>query len=499
MKKILSLALSLILLLSLAVPAVTAQAASADCPTIYVPGFAGSTIYKDKNDPSSTSTYPTVDELLEIVKKDILPTLFTYIATGNGDPFAYEFCELVNYIFADYFNNPDGTAKGNSGAILRYPSKVSKTAQLTFSYDWRGDPIAIAKDLNDYIEYVCNTSGADMVALQCHSLGSVVITTYLKLYGYDRVMGVVFDSAALEGITYVGELMCGNSEFAGESLSVGIKGLLGENEYNELISGVLDILSVAKITDDAASFLDELVKKTAPILYKETLIPLFGCWPATWTLTPDKYINEAMDYVFTNYCSGEEYDLLKAKVVNYNTEVRPFKKSTLLDFDKNGRVAVIARYGYAGLPVSPSWTVCSDTVVDVASASFGATVTSFGTSFTDDYLTGKDMSLISPDRTIDASTCLFPEKTWFIKDIMHARTDITKPICFDLLFAEEEATIENSDYAQFMIYDAKTETVSEDKGEYKAPSEEKETSTLLVKIMKFFTAIFNFFTNLFKK
>lgn len=499
MKKFLSLVLSLVLFLSLAAPAITAQAADVSCPTIYVPGFAGSTIYTDKSDPSTKATYPTVDELLEIVKKDLLPALLTYLATDNGDPFAYEFTELLNYIFEDYFNNPDGTAKGNAGTYMPYPSKVGKTAQLTFSYDWRGDPVEIAEELNSYINYVCEKSGSDKVALQCHSLGSVIITAYLRLYGNSKVMGIVFDSPALEGITYVGELLCGNTEFTGEALATGIKGLLGENEYNELISGVLDILGVAGITDDAAGFLDELVKKTAPILYTETLVPLFGCWPATWALTPDRYVDGATDYIFTTYMNGEEYDALKAKIAKYNTDIRPYKKDTLLDFDKSGRVAVIARYGYAGLPVSPLWTVGSDTVVDVASASFGATVAPYGTTFTEEELSGKDMSLISPDGTVDASTCLFPDKTWFIKNITHDKTSITKPMRLELLFGEEEATIQNSDYARFMIYDAETETVSEDKGECKIPAEENETATLLVRIMKFFTAILNLFTKLFKK
>lgn len=499
MKKILSLALSLILLLSLSVPALTAQAVSVSCPTVYVPGFAGSTIYTDKNDTSSEATYPTVDELLEIVKKDLLPTLLTYIATDNGDPFAYEFCELLNYIFKDYFYNPDGTAKGNSGAYLPYPSNVSKSSQLTFSYDWRGDPFVAAEELNDYINYVLQKSGADQIALRCHSLGSVVVTTYLKVYGKDKVMGIVFDSPALEGITYIGELLNGNPEFAGEALEMGIKGLLDENEYNELISGLVDMLSLAGITDDAAGFLDKLVKKTAPILYKETLVPLFGCWPAAWALAPDKYVDGGMEYIFTNYCSGEEYVPLKEKVVKYNTDVRPYKKATLLDFDKSGRVAVISRYGYSGLPVSSTWNIHTDTVVDTASTSLGATTAPFGTSFSDDYLEGKDMALISPDRTIDASTCLFPEKTWFIKNIKHAKTGITKPLHFELLFSAEEATVENHDLPRFMIYDAETELLSEDTTVFEEPIQETEGGSIFRKVINFFTALIKFLTDLFNK
>lgn len=497
MKKILSLILSFILILTMTLPVFAADIVNQTCPTIYVPGFAGSKIYKDKNDPSTKLVFPEADVLLESVKKDILPTLLTYIATDNAEPFAYELCELVNNVFAGYFNNPDGTAKGNSGTYLSYPASVSNTSRLTFSYDWRQDPFTIAAELNDFINYILEKSGAEKVALHCHSLGSVICTTYLKVYGNDKVMGVVLDSPALEGITYIGELLCGNPEFAGESLARGIKDLMGENEYNELISGTIDMLELAGITDNVGKFLDELVEKTAPVLYKETLVPLFGYWPAAWAMSPDKYIDEAIEHIFTNYCVGEEYDALKAKIVKYNTDVRPYKKDTLLNFDVSGRLAVISRYGYAALPVSPSWNILTDTVVDARSSSLGATTAPIGTHFNDTYLEGKDMSLISPDRTVDASTCLFPEKTWFIKNLTHDKTGDTKPLHFELLFGEEEATVENFRLPQFLIYDAETDSIIEDTTVFEEPKEETKGGSIFRKVINFFTALFNFFANLF--
>ena len=498
MKKFLSLILSILLIFTLTVPAFASGTVKQTCPTIYVHGFAGSKICTDKNDPSTKLTFPSSDELLESVKKDLLPALLTYVATENGDPFAYELCEIVNSVFAGYFNNPDGTAKGNSGTYMAYPSSVSKNSNLIFSYDWRCDPFVAAEELNKFIDYVISKSGSDKVALRCHSLGSVIGTTYLRTYGNDKIMGIVFDSPALFGITYIGELLCGNPEIAGDALLHGLKDLLGENEYNELISSTLDILALAGIVDDLGGFLNTLIKKTAPILYKETLVPLFAYWPAAWAMCPDKYIDKAMEHVFTTYCTGEEHSILKGKIERYNEKVRASKSDILLDFDKNGRIAVISRYGYSALPVSPSWDVLTDTVVDTKHSSFGATTAPVGTSFSKEELEGKDMSLISPDRTVDASTCLFPEKTWFIKNIKHDRTDITKPLHIQFLFGEEEATVENQELSRFMIFDAETEILSEDKNEYEEPVKETETTSLLLKLMRFFTSIFNFIANLFK-
>ena len=498
MKKFLSLFISLVLILTAIVPAFAAEATNQQCPTIYVTGFAGSKICKDKSDPSTYLKFPNTDELLESVKNDILPTLITYAATDNAEPFAYELSELVNHVFADYFNNPDGTAKDNSGVHMPYPSSVSKRSRLVFNYDWRQDPFTIAAELNSLIDYALQKSGAEKVALCCHSLGSVICTTYLKVYGSDKVMGLVLDSPALEGITYIGELLCGNPEVAGDSLARGIKDLMGENEYNELISGTIDMLQLAGITDNVGSFLDRLINKIAPILYKETLVPLFGCWPAVWALAPDKYIDEAMTYVFTNYCSGEEYNPLKEKIVKYNTDLRPYKRELLLNFDIEGRIAVISRYGYGALPLTPSWDVLSDTVVDTHSTSLGATTAPVDTAFSDRYLENKDMSLISPDRTVDASTCLFPEKTWFIKNLTHDKTGDTKPLHFELLFGEEEATVENFRLPRFLIYDAETDSIIEDTTVFEEPYRESFGESAFRKVINFFTALLNFLTDLFK-
>ena len=499
MKKILSLALSLILLLSLAVP--VAAASDVQCPTIYVPGFLTSALYTDTSDVSTKVSLPSSDELLELVKKDLVPAVFDYTIDKDGDKLGHAVSKIANQAFSGYFYNSDGSAKDNAGAIMTYPSAASirKNSNLYFHYDWRGDPVAIAEDLKNFIDYVTANSGSDKVALRCHSLGSVIATSYLTLYGNEKVMGVVFDAPALEGITYIGELLCGRVEIAGDALLQAMKDLLGENEYNELINSTLDILEIAGLHNGAGDFLDGLVQEIAPVLYEETLIPLFGYWPSVWAMTPDSYYQKATEYVFSNYFDGDEYAPLKEKISNYNNQVRPYKKTTLLEFDKIGRMVVLSRYGFATLPVTNEWNVLSDTVVDTKNSSLGATTTVYGQSFSEEYLEGKDMSLISPDRTVDASTCLFPEKTWFIKNLKHDRTDVTKDLHLTLLFSEEESTVENSGLPQFMIFDAETDTLSEDKGEYKAPVEENETASFLAKIMKFFTAIFNFFTNLFKK
>ena len=497
MKKFISMILSLSLIFAFIIPAFAQGGESVEYPSVYITGFLDSDVCIDKNDDSTEIELPSTDEILELVKSKLLPALALYAVDKDSDKIAHTISEIANFIFEDFFNNPDGTAKGTSGAYMPYPeaSSINKNSHLRFDYDWRGDPVAIARELKDFMDSVLLNSGAEKLVLHCHSLGSIIATSYISIYGDDKVMGILFDSPALYGITYVGELLSGNPEIGGDALLRAMKDLLGETEYNRLINSTLDMIELSGFHNNIGEFLNNIIKEIAPVIYEETLVPLCAYWPTIWAMTPDEYIDAAMERIFSTYCAGDQFKPLKDKITAYNTLIREGKKQTLVDFDKHGRMAVIARYGYAALPLSESWYVLTDTVVDTHNASLGATTAEIEKHFDNNYLKNKDMTLISPDRTVDASTCLFPEKTWFIKDIKHSRTDITKPLHFDLLYGEEEATVDNCDLPRFMIFDAETEILSEDTYEFK----EDAAPTFIQKILNFVKNLFEFLSGLLQK
>ena len=72
------------------------------------------------------------------------------------------------------------------------------------------------------------------------------------------------------------------------------------------------------------------------------------------------------------------------------------------------------------------------------------------------------MKYISPDKTVDASTCLFPEKTWFFKDILHEEVGYTRDLHTQLLFFGEEATCDNFTLSRFSVFDRDSETFIND-------------------------------------
>ena len=488
MKKFISLILCLIMVFAMGVPAFAAE--DIKCPVVYVPGIASSNIYNDKDNPTEIITNYEKEEITALIRDEIAPAFIVYAADQNSDKLAKTVSSALNEFFADWFNNPDGTAKGNSGAVVKYPTKaaINAAGRLTFHYDWRGDPVEIAADLNEYINYVTSEGKYDKVALSSHSLGSVVILAYLSIYGYDKIMGVVLDTPTIDGVTYVGELLCGEAVITSDALSAYLEGALGFTEYEELLESVLDILVMAGMTDSVSDFLDGALRKIYPTLFKETLVPMFGYWPTIWAMVPEEKFDESVEYIFDDFCKDQDLSVLRGKVEAYNDLVRKNRKETLKEFDETGRLAIISRYGYSSLPITGSWALLGDGVVETRSNSLGATTAPAGSCFSDEYLQDKDMKYISPDKTVDASTCLFPEKTWFIKNLMHTVTDKTAPLYSELLFGEEEATCDNSAVARFTFFDTQSGSFGSDET---LPEKEEKLTPMQM--------LFNFLKALFKK
>ena len=500
MKKILktiSLVLVFILMFTMTMPAFAAGTKAADYPEVYVHGFATGEIYTEIDGVVAELGVPDTEFLTTKVKEELVPAALTFAADGDTRKLGTAISGVINEAFADWFNNPDGSPANNSGVRFVYPSKaaIRNSARTYFRYDWRGDPVEIAKDLSAYIDYVLECTGKDKVALTAHSLGNVIVLTYLSMYGYDKVMGYVIDTPAINGLTIVGELFSGKMNFNGYTVETLFKMIIGETGNDALLTSIVDIFTMAGINDSISELINSVYDELGIVIMEKTIFPLFGSWLSIWAMIPDEFIDEAMSYSFESGAYPENYDDLKVKVEEYNEKVRRNKKDTLLGFDEVGRVAVISRYGYSALPMTEEYAIASDSLIETRSTSLGATTAPFGEYFSDEYLKGKDMKYISPDKTIDASTCLFPEKTWFIKNLSHHEPYLTKTLYKQLILGDEEVTCETSELSRFLVYDEETEILSEDKSE----PVRTEKLTVFQRIFNFVKALIDKLLALFKK
>ncbi len=450
---------------------VTGNAVSAyniDCPYIFIHGFMGSVIYTNPDDPDSPEAWPPSSDNIKSAVGEMLPLLGRLIINHNWEKFSDSLIPIVNDLLSPIYLDENGEVNNNSGVRWSYPSKdsISKSSKLKFVYDWRVSPLETAAQLNDFINYVLECSGSDKVNIECHSYGGVVANTYAKLYGTDKVKGWVFNSTAVYGEDYTGDLMTGQLVFDADALTEYMKGAFDYNENEEALNFLFSTLKTTGVTKVLCDLVNYMLLHIGEKAFSKTLLPMFGSFLSIWAMVPDEQIDEAYDYVFNKMYKDDptDYSKLQAKINEYNTEIRQYKTDTLKQINNDCNMYVISRYGYSAMFMTPSWQNASDNIIDVKHSSFGATVSQYNKPLSDDYLKTADSKYISPDKHIDASTCLFPDQTWYIRHLTHARMpESISEFTLTLLYYNGQATVNTfNQYPQYLYYDEITEQIIPD-------------------------------------
>ena len=492
LSKILSVMLAAVILcVSLSVAGEARSAAV--CPRIYIHGFMANHILSDKDDENSPSIFPPNSEDIFGTIKSALPALSTSLIKGGIDGFSDEACKVANEIMSQAYLDKNGEVTDKSGVYFKYPeaSAISKNSKLDFSYDWRLDPIDIAAQLNDFINYVLECSGAEKVNLSGHSCGGVIIVTYAAIYGTEKIQGVCFNAAAVFGESYNGDLMTGKMTFNGKAFDYFLKYIVDTTDFQYLITAIIDAASAAGIFDLTATAANALLGKINDKLSTQVMMPMFCHWLTIWAMVPDEAIEASMEFVFDNMLKDEDSSVLRSKIERFNTLVRSRKKETLIKLNETSHMYVLSRYGYPSIPITPSYDVMGDGIVDTKYSSFGATTAAFGTTFPEDYLAQADPRYISPDKTVDASTCMFPDRTWFIRSYKHALvTDAITEFSDFLLEQAEQVTVDTfEEYPGFLVYDAENDLILPDTN-YRKPTVFDRLKKMVEEIIKLIVMVF---------
>ena len=160
------------------------------------------------------------------------------------------------------------------------------------------------------------------------------------------------------------------------------------------------------------------------------------------------------------------------------------------------------------VPVGQSGDLIADQIAAVKSASFGATTSTVYDTLSDDYIaaqTEKGLErYISPDKQIDASTCLFPDSTWFLKGARHSNwTEIEDAILVTVMTADRQLTVEDLDCTQFIVYHNDTGVVEPMTADnchtevWTADAETDHPTTLFGRIRSFLSSLVRWFKSLF--
>lgn len=540
MKKIISAVLCVLLAFTAAVPAFAVRTTGSQIPVVLIAGDGdrledkdgnclprwsevfGNLADKSKEEGGNTEIYKSVANVL-------LPFLIEGLLSGDYDNYYKNLQKEVSEMFGDLLLDENGEVSNGSGVAeerknimknnLKYDSKSWKGyyghGDYHFFYDWRIDPLETADQLHEYIEGVKKVTGAPKVAIIGRCLGTVITMAYIAKYGTDSVYGVGLDGTVSNGAELLSEPISGKFKLDGNAInrflsdSITLNGIDAYSFANESINllqkaGVFD--TIAGITKETVYYV--VIKGVTSALSLST----FCTWPSFWGVIKEEDFDNAMEYVFGEEGSEKriKYAGLIEKINNYDSLVRKHIPELMNEINDNANLAIFSKYGLQIAPIIESRNTIGDQFVSVKCSSFGATTSDIYTTLSDEYIAqrvseGKG-KYISPDKQIDASTCMFPDQTWFIKGALHGCwTDIENAVLYNVVTENRQLTVDDLDCTQFVVYDYKTDSSSPMTAEnantynWKANKEEDQPSSKASRLLVFLTAFFKWLKSLFEK
>ena len=486
MKKTLIVLFSMLLLLSLAEPAFRANAAEVYYPNVHLRGNGCDIIDEDGK---IVYDFDVSGEQIKEIARRVLPLLMKGLVTNDLDDYyeaaGEEMRRLYDHALLDKNGDPQYGTNIASDLLAENQRATQEnrrnadgsygTHAYTFHYDWRLDPFETADKLDAYINGVLAATGKEKVNLNAVCLGGAPLMAYLSKYGGEKLNAVGFVRSVCFGSELVDETFSGKMNLDADAVArfegdwfvqnllrdkLVLKTFLDETMTLLKASGGLERVSAAFMR----LLYDRLYEGLTPAAARSS----FATWPSYWSMvTADRY-EDTRNFIFGEPGSKTytEYAGLIEKLDRYDREVRQRIPEILKEIKDSGvKVAVIAQYGLQMPPVVQSADETGDVWLTVRYASIGATASKIGTTFSEDYLTARREAgygkYLSPDGQIDASTCLFPDYTWFIKGAIHNDDIIgVSDILSNVFNSTDDVTVDTfAAYPQFMVYDRDTTVI----------------------------------------
>ncbi len=539
MKKILSIALALILAFSCTVPAFAwtdVNATKSQIPIIRISGdgeplynkegerimhFRGLLEKNEEEEEDSSGLYASIANVL-------MPFLIDGIVFDEWDAYYENLQTEIGELFGDALLDNNGepiNGTGLSESRINYMNqrktedrKIGRgyyeLHDYWFNYDWRLDPLAIADDFNDYVKTIKTTTGSDKVSIVSTCLGTNVVTAYIAKYGTDDIHGVCFDGGVAYGSEILSETISGKFKLDGNAIERVLVDCANYNLFDvgSFVMATLDLLTASGALDAVKGVTKEYIYyKVIEGVTSALALSTFFTWPNYWAAVTAEDFDTAIEYVFGEEGSEkrEEYAGLIEKLENYDEVVRQNIPEIMQLIKDNGvNLGIMAKYGSQMIPVCESSDKISDQIASVYRASYGATTSTVYEPLSDDYIAerieGGFEKYISPDKQIDASTCMFPDYTWFYKGATHSNwTCYEMKIMYDVVTADRQLTVDDFEWGQFIVYDNETDTAYKMTEEnchteaWEADKEQDAPTTPYARLYQFIRAILNWLKELF--
>jgi hypothetical protein len=240
------------------------------------------------------------------------------------------------------------------------------------------------------------------------------------------------------------------------------------NQLEDFIMETIDMLVQTGLLEGVISTTENLLyDKLVEGVTSALALSTFYTWPNYWACVSPEDYETAKYYVFGEEGSEKriKYAGLIEKLDIYDREVRQRVPELLKKIKDDGaNFGAISKYGFQMIPICAASDSVSDQFASVTRSSFGATTPTVYETLTDEYIAQRNAEekgqYISPDKLIDASTCIYPDYTWFIKGSSHSNwTTYEIKILYEVASADKQLTINDFPYTQFMVYDTEADTL----------------------------------------
>ncbi len=355
----------------------------------------------------------------------------------------------------------EDTIDATTGEVVR-EALLDDNDLYLYAFPLIGDPFESAQGLHDYIQFVKEDRGVDKVNIVTISLGGTILTAYLELMkdidpAYSDVNRIVNVVACLQGTDVMGDFYLrefkindpDHPEYEQFFFNEFLPMVMKENSDSATLGYIINIALKIMPKEVVYSILSGAVDGIVDTL-------MLYC-PQFWAMIPtDRYEDVKAMYYDRIWGDPECADL--AQTLDRFQTARINLVDNLKTFaEKDNRlVHNVAGYGmdYAKADYNffgamrSSDSTNSDAIIDIDSTTLGATYVPAGQILPDDILFS-DNAIVSPDGSIDISTCAFVETTWLFQNQHHevGRNDVVIQLIGNLISGDLKNV--NDDPANF--------------------------------------------------
>lgn len=321
-----------------------------------------------------------------------------------------------------------------------------------YTFDWRCSPSELADDLNSFLTLVKTETGKDKLDIAACSMGGMITTAYIDKYGTDCLDSVVYLSSAHNGGIIVGSAFTGDLVVDNNAIA---DFLLEKTANNGLVNFLIKILNGNGILDLVVNFLNDFITTNKDRLYNEFLFKNFCTAFGLWGLIPDEYFEASINYFFEG--KEESYTYALSEINKVKDFVFRTDEILAKAYADGVKVSFVSHYDSRQLPIYSNFELHGDGVLESEKTSGYGTFAKYGATLSDEELAGVDARYISPDRVVNASTCLYKDTTWIVKGAGHVgckdNSDHTEFAIWLLTQDLQPTVTTNADYPQFMNVD----------------------------------------------